>query len=67
MTLILWLRFWLSALLVALAVILLAVAQRVDEGPVAYWLRSLLAEMAVGLDKADPRPEGKTNEQRTVS
>lgn len=49
-----WVRFWLSVLLVAMAAILLAVAQRVDEEPVAYWLRGLLAEMAVGLEKADP-------------
>lgn len=64
MNLILWLRFWLSALLVALAVILLAVAQRVDEEPVIYWATHFLGQMIKGLD---PRPEGVTNEQRIIS
>lgn len=46
-----WARSWVSALLVALAALLLAVAQRVDEEPVAYLLRELVVELAKGLEE----------------
>lgn len=54
-----WLRAWVSALLVALAALLLAVAQWVDEEPVIYWVRGLVAGLVKGLEKAEAQPLGR--------
>lgn len=47
-------RFLLAAALVAVASLALALAQRVDERVLVYWLRMVLAELAQGLDEAPP-------------
>jgi transposase-like protein len=48
-----WVRSWVSALLVALAALLLAVAQRVDEEPVAWFVVEVIREAAEGLKERE--------------
>lgn len=49
-----WVKSWLSVILVVLAVILLTVAQWLDEGPVIYWMRSVVVELVKGLETTAP-------------
>jgi hypothetical protein len=53
-------RFSLSVILVALAVILLTVAQWLDEEPVIYWMRKVVVELVKGLAET---PAGGTQAQ----